>query len=225
VPVWNTKIAVIFADISDEYKCITAPAEITQETCGEQERISISGFRVDTVESGVLQYFDITGKLNDEDVERIQALLRVLAHCHSPEAIACTFGNADKGKSLDYDRIAAFLSDYHAFMQWEPTLSGAVQTPSDGGCVARVCHRFLHDRVSHSLFLTQLGMLGLGPSGMRADDVVVVLHGASVPFVLRPAEDSLWRLVGECYVYDVNDGSVVRKWKEKGGISETFCIY
>jgi hypothetical protein len=68
-------------------------------------------------------------------------------------------------------------------------------------------------------------MLGLGPEGMRADDVVVVLHGASVPFVLRPVENGLWRLVGECYLYDVNEGRVVRKWEEKGSITETFCIF
>jgi hypothetical protein len=48
VPVWNEKTSAIFADIGDEYESITAPTQITQGTCGEQERINISRFRVDT---------------------------------------------------------------------------------------------------------------------------------------------------------------------------------
>jgi hypothetical protein len=80
------------------------------------------------------------------------------------------------------------------------------------------------DSKGHVLFLTNTGMLGLGPEAMRSGDVVVVLHGGSVPFVLRPVED-LWRLVGECYMYGVNEGSIVRDWEEKGSVSEKFCIY
>jgi hypothetical protein len=225
VPVWNEKTSAIFADIGDECKSITAPTEITQETCDEQERITISGFRVDTVKSGVLQYFEFTANVDDyEEVGRIQAFLRLFEHSHSPEALACTFGNADKGKALDHNRITTLLSDYHDFMQWKPPPSEAAQTPTDGGA-ARFLVRFWTDRVSHVLFLTRSGMFGLGPTGMRADDVVVVLHGSSVPFVLRPAEDGLWRLVGECYIYDVNEGRAVREWKEQGGVSEMFCMY
>jgi hypothetical protein len=178
-----------------------------------------------TLKNGVLQYFEFTGKVDDyEELGRIQAFLRLFEHSHSLETLACTLGNADKGKALDHDRIMALLSDYHEFMQWTPPPSEPAQTPTDGGA-ARCLVCFWTDRVSHVLFLTQSEMFGLGPNGMRADDVVVVLHGATVPFVLRPAEDGLWRLVGECYVYDINEGRVVRKWKEQGSVSEKFCIY
>jgi hypothetical protein len=68
-------------------------------------------------------------------------------------------------------------------------------------------------------------MLGIGPEAMLPGDTVVVLHGAAIPFVLRPADDGLWRFVGECYLYDVNEGRVHREWKEKGSVSEKFCIY
>jgi hypothetical protein len=225
VPVWNKKTVAMFADTSDEYKAIIPPAGISAETYGDQERISISGFRVDTVESGVLQYSELTGRAdNYDELERVQALLRILEHYHSLEALACTFVNAQRGKALDDIRVTAILSDYHGFMQWEPASPDAAQVPPDAGA-ARFLHRFLHDRIGHALFLTLGGMLGLGPEGMRADDVVVVLHGASVPFVLRPIEDGLWRLIGECYVYEVNQGRVVREWEEKGSVSESFCIY
>jgi hypothetical protein len=39
---------------------------------------------------------------------------------------------------------------------------------------------------------------GMGPAVSQVGDVVAVLHGASVPFVLRP-DGGKWLLVGECY--------------------------
>jgi hypothetical protein len=225
VPIWNKKTVPMFAEPSDGYKGITPPAGISTETYCDQERINITGFRVDTVKSGILQYFELTGKTDDcEELERIQALLRVLEHYHSLEALACTFVSAQRGKALEDIHVTALLSDYNVFMQWEPASSDAAQIPPDAAA-ARFLHRLLHDRIGHALFLTHSGMLGLGPEGMRVDDVVVVLHGASVPFVLRPAKDGLWRLIGECYVYDVNQGRIVREWEEKGSMSERFCIY
>jgi hypothetical protein len=83
------------------------------------------------------------------------------------------------------------------------------------------CKDGLH---GHTVFITSTGMLCVGPEVWLPGDVVVVLHGASLPFVLRPASDGLWRLVGECYLYDVNEGRVHREWEEKGSVSEKFCI-
>ncbi|KAK4148675.1 hypothetical protein C8A00DRAFT_19531 [Chaetomidium leptoderma] len=55
-------------------------------------------------------------------------------------------------------------------------------------------------------FVTAGGWLGFGPPGMRAGDVVVVLIGADVPFVVRPLENKKedeeedYVMVGEAYV-------------------------
>lgn len=74
------------------------------------------------------------------------------------------------------------------------------------------------------LFVTAKGMLGLGPQAMRSGDVVVHLFGSPVPFVLRPI-DGLWQLVGECYVYDVVEGPIIKELKESGKAAEKFCIH
>lgn len=50
------------------------------------------------------------------------------------------------------------------------------------------------------LFITSSGHLGLGPAGMMSGDVVTVLFGGKVPFVLRNVTPDKWRLMGECYV-------------------------
>ena len=66
------------------------------------------------------------------------------------------------------------------------------------------------DMVCHNrrLFLTASGHLGLGPEALRADDVVCVLGGAVMPYILRRGV-GYFRLVGECYVDGIMDGEVV----------------
>jgi hypothetical protein len=57
-------------------------------------------------------------------------------------------------------------------------------------------------------FNTASGLRGLGPGGMRPGDIVCVLYGASMPFVIRP-EGAAYRLIGECYVHGLMRGQGV----------------
>jgi WD repeat-containing protein 55 len=60
------------------------------------------------------------------------------------------------------------------------------------------------------LFSTQTGGFGMGPVGCQRGDVVVIFHGASTPFLLRPVVSSglaqHYELVGSCYVHGMMDG-------------------
>ncbi|KAF4562578.1 hypothetical protein EYR36_003972 [Pleurotus pulmonarius] len=72
-------------------------------------------------------------------------------------------------------------------------------------------------------FVGEGGFVGVGPLEMEIGDVVCVLHGAMVPFVLRPVEDSEPRqyiLVGECYCDGIMDGEAL----EMGLGEEVFRI-
>jgi hypothetical protein len=62
-----------------------------------------------------------------------------------------------------------------------------------------------------SFFITEKGYLGLGPSGTTAGDVVCVLRGGNVPFVLRKSDGRSYNLIGEAYVHGIMDGNVVRE--------------
>jgi hypothetical protein len=65
-------------------------------------------------------------------------------------------------------------------------------------------------------FLSQMGYVGLGPAYTRPGDVIVVLTGASLPFIVRPVERGKFRLLGECYCDGIMDGEIVeRRTKEK----------
>lgn len=70
--------------------------------------------------------------------------------------------------------------------------------------------------VGRVLFLTLNGYMGLSPHGTRDGDVVFVMLGCDIPFVLRPvgsgggSDDDRYVLVGECYVYKAMDGEAMR---------------
>ena len=71
-------------------------------------------------------------------------------------------------------------------------------------------------------FLTEAGLLGMGPGGVRAGDVVVVFCGGRVPFVLRPDGEKggcYYELVGEAYCDGVMDGEVVARRERRA-----FCL-
>lgn len=68
-----------------------------------------------------------------------------------------------------------------------------------------------------TLFFAKGGRLGLGPMAMQEGDSLCVLFGGSVPYILR-AEGDCYRLVGECYVYDLMNGEAVALME--GGILE-----
>ena len=65
--------------------------------------------------------------------------------------------------------------------------------------------------IKRSFVTTEKGYLGIEPSGARKGDVLCVLKGGDVPFVLRGKENGYWELVGEAYVHGIMDGSWVRK--------------
>ncbi|KAH7414426.1 heterokaryon incompatibility protein-domain-containing protein [Phaeosphaeria sp. MPI-PUGE-AT-0046c] len=59
---------------------------------------------------------------------------------------------------------------------------------------------------SRRIFRTFGGCLGLGPGCMEAGDLVVVLDGGKVPYVLRPLGGPKYAFMGECFVYAIRNG-------------------
>jgi len=78
--------------------------------------------------------------------------------------------------------------------------------------------------VGRRLFVTENGMLGLGPGALKVGDRCCVLFGGIVPFVVRQQNDGMYTLVGECYMQHAMQGEVVQKWREGVIDTEEFCI-
>jgi len=70
---------------------------------------------------------------------------------------------------------------------------------------------------------TKKGYYVLGPAVMREGDVVAVLYGGKMPFVLRPwGRDFL--LVGECYVHGLMKGEALDLQEQNCLAKEVFYI-
>ena len=62
-----------------------------------------------------------------------------------------------------------------------------------------------------SFFITKQGYFGLGPLISKPQYQCFILKGARVPFILRTTHKGAQRLVGECYVHNVMEGSFVNR--------------
>lgn len=56
------------------------------------------------------------------------------------------------------------------------------------------------------IFTTKNDYVGLGPLLMQENDIICLIYGAKVPFLIRRRGDGAYLLVGECYVYGLMHG-------------------
>ena len=59
-------------------------------------------------------------------------------------------------------------------------------------------------------FITNKGLIGIGPGNLRASDVIVIILGADMPFVLRQRGNGFHQLIGVCYVHGIMNGEALR---------------
>jgi len=70
------------------------------------------------------------------------------------------------------------------------------------------------------LVRTRTGYLALAPTLTNPGDRVFLVEGSRAPFILRKVSDESWKLVGDCYVYNLMGGEAwdqarcVRVWIE-----------
>lgn len=65
---------------------------------------------------------------------------------------------------------------------------------------------------NRSLFFTERGYMGLGPT-VQADDLVCIFFGGEVPFILRPKQ-SYYELIGDAYVHGIMEGEIIGKYED-----------
>ncbi|KAK5744030.1 hypothetical protein LTR17_002368 [Elasticomyces elasticus] len=82
---------------------------------------------------------------------------------------------------------------------------------------------WIHVRNRRSL-ITRGGAPGLGPKEMQPGDLVVVLRGSGVPFILRPTNSGQFQLVGATYVSGAMWGEVVEVWQAAGAEEDMFAL-
>ncbi|KAL2203444.1 hypothetical protein CC79DRAFT_1056587 [Sarocladium strictum] len=75
-----------------------------------------------------------------------------------------------------------------------------------------------HYSMNRCFYRTRRGYLAMGPNDLQQGDVVCVLMGGAVPFILRPRGDGDgYTLIGDSYVHGIMDGELVQAWEEAAG--------
>jgi hypothetical protein len=71
------------------------------------------------------------------------------------------------------------------------------------------------------LFIAKKGYLAFGPLTGQVGNIVCILSGGNVPYLLRRCEDRTYLIVGECYVHGIMFGEAL----EEGDLNkQTFTI-
>ncbi|KAF2818324.1 HET-domain-containing protein [Ophiobolus disseminans] len=132
----------------------------------------------------------------------------------APDQVACLTLIANKdwyGMIVEDKDMTQHLADFDAF--WASMRHVTARRPPRSLChTSGNADRFL--LAAHSacggrrLFHTSKGYLGLGPALLQAGDLVCVLAGGAIPFVLRQDARSSpskrrFKLVGEAYVHGI----------------------
>lgn len=138
-----------------------------------------------------------------------------------------TAGLSNTGKPTNED--AEFLNDAHDWFQKHAPkllpgrsltqhLNWSLKQSPDSGRFHEV---FVRACVDRRFFITHAGRMGIGPDVMRQGDVVTVLFGGKVPYLLRPVASG-YKFLGECYVPNLMSGEAVEEWKHASGRQKLF---
>ncbi|KAH6716433.1 heterokaryon incompatibility protein-domain-containing protein, partial [Leptodontidium sp. MPI-SDFR-AT-0119] len=71
--------------------------------------------------------------------------------------------------------------------------------------------KFMRQMYGRRPLRTRNGYAGLGPIYTTKEDIVCIIFGAQVPYVLRPDGKGQYRLVGEAYIHGIMDGEFMEK--------------
>jgi hypothetical protein len=150
------------------------------------------------------------------------------------DQVACLTLTANKdGYGMIVEDIAQHLANFDTF--WAGTRhvtarraprSRRCHTSGDADCFLLAAHSACGGR---RLFHTSKGYLGLGPALLQAGDLVCVLAGGAIPFVLRQDSRSSpskrrFKLVGEAYVHGIMHGEVARQCAVEKSSTVAFTI-
>lgn len=101
---------------------------------------------------------------------------------------------------------------FTAFADWSVPHSADGYSDLPASLWAEVSKGIVSIIEDKEMFITAKGYLGLAHESLQVGDVVCILSGGDVPFLLRPsATDGTFELHSECYVHGVMNGEMVEK--------------
>lgn len=196
----------------------TTPRIRTEE---DSDTISVEGLRLDTV-ARILPIKSILRAKADGSVSVTESSLQELsAHVIPSETYPFTSEPSWVAyfhtMTADRTALSPRINDeyraqfFAAFGEWSLSATGNEQNlpPSVWAAVSKNIGTIIEDK---DMFITTKGYLGLGHEGFLEGDVVCILSGGEVPFLLRESKHGskqIFRFLSECYVHGVMDGEAM----------------
>ncbi|KAH7072421.1 heterokaryon incompatibility protein-domain-containing protein [Paraphoma chrysanthemicola] len=111
----------------------------------------------------------------------------------------------------DENDIAQFLTNFWEYVGDQTSSEVRTQQSQFERLARMICH-------ARRIFQTRKGFFGCGPAFMQEGDRIVVLDGATVPYVLRPLNEDRqeYAFMGECYIHDIMQGEIVQMLGQEG---------
>ena len=134
---------------------------------------------------------ECTTELTTQDERRIDAFWRTII--------------TDMGLSR---RKATPQQEGNQFRSWMSKTNDSAFISDDRHEWSEFTASFQQATTNRRFFITREGHMGLGPRNIEPGDVVCILLGAQVPFVLRAVKDG-YVLLGECYCHGIMEGEAV----------------
>lgn len=101
---------------------------------------------------------------------------------------------------------------------------GEISSSSEAGDMERFASHAGPMTHNRRLFTTIKGYIGLSPRPIQEGDIICVLSGCPVPFVLRPSGER-YRLVGECNVHGIMKDETIQAWRRGEYTEQEFVLY
>jgi hypothetical protein len=161
----------------------------------------------------VTEIYESIGSSDENRDEKLRVVARTFTagRCFSP--------TLDEG--VGKETPSHFYKSFEDIIEWLRASPAELNGLSEN---ARKCRYEAEDFCYHRCFFwTQERDFGLGPQCMRAGDIVVVLYGGQMPFVLRPKGDK-YLFLGEAYVDSIMHGELMKEVEEGNRQEQEFCL-
>lgn len=207
----------------------------SKEDSHSPNELMLRGIAVDTIKQHT---FPVTQELVPDKcpTHYISNILRSVNELveHLPQAQCEIYKTLLAGTNWEWSEAGqSDLDDYNSFLKY---IQNHVRAPrramwpsmfqygEENERATRFFAKFSLTAWTRCFFVTKRGLFGVGPGNMEPTDVVAVLYGSHLPFVLRPVGPGTYRLIGECYVNRIMHGEAVHNNYAHGRRSDVFVL-
>jgi hypothetical protein len=201
-------------------------------------QMHIKGFRIGSVVVSTSTAFDQTKILDDSDIQSRELWRNVLLCHYWLKHVVLSLQQVSRNFSADalLNRLSEILyfmkrTDYRYGMSmedWASTMNLLYSSPPellqdqshvDNFLTFQKCEmRHLNLRV----LVIEGGYIGLTFVSIEAEDVAVIFYGADYPFILRPTNNTMYRLVGPIFVLELMRGEFLASPRDN--FARTFSL-